>query len=131
MGLVHADIELINSRPATRPPLAVNALVGTGAVTLCLPEDVADALGWEELERREATFAHGEKKRVPHVGPVQVRFAGRSCFTGALVLGRKVLLGAVPLEDMDLVISPLTRRLTVDPESPDIPSALVMDVRHR
>ena len=131
MGLVYADIELINPRSTTRPPLAVKALVDTGAITLCVPEDVADALGLEELERREVTFAHGEKQRVPYVGPVQVRFAGRNCFTGALVLGRHVLLGAVPMEDMDLVISPMARRLTVNPESPDIPSALVMGVRHR
>jgi hypothetical protein len=37
-----------------------------------------------------------------------------------------VLLGAVPLEDMDLVINPRTQELTVNPNSPNIPSAIVM-----
>ena len=62
---------------------------------------------------------------VPYVGPVQVRFANRSCFTGALVLGDDVLSGSIPLEDMDLVISPRRQQVTVNPESPHLPSAIV------
>lgn len=54
-----------------------------------------------------------------------MRFGNRNCFTGALVLGDAVLLGAVPLEDMDLVISPRSQTITVNPESPNIPAALV------
>jgi len=57
------------------------------------------------------------------VGPVQIRFGNRSCFTGALVLGDEVLLGAVPMEDTDLVVSPSTRTVTVNPASPNIPSS--------
>jgi hypothetical protein len=30
------------------------------------------------------------------------------------------LLGAIPMEDMDVVINPLRQELTVNPESPDI-----------
>jgi len=44
---------------------------------------------------------------------------------GALVLGDEVLLGAVPMEDMDLTIHPRRRRLEPDPRSPNIPHALV------
>jgi len=46
-------------------------------------------------------------------------------FQCALVLGDSVLLGAIPMEDMDLVIHPLDRKVSVNPESPDIPSAIV------
>jgi hypothetical protein len=59
------------------------------------------------------------------VGPVQIRFENRNCFTGALVLGDSVLLGAVPIEDMDLVINPRLQTITVNPESPNIPAAVV------
>jgi hypothetical protein len=62
---------------------------------------------------------------VPYVGPLQVNFKGRTCFTGALVIGDTVLMGAVPMEDMDLVISPSTGSVEFNPESPDIPSAVV------
>ena len=54
-----------------------------------------------------------------------IRFANRSCFTGALVLGDSILLGSIPMEDMDLVISSREQRVTVNPESPNIPSAVV------
>lgn len=47
------------------------------------------------------------------------------CFVGALVIGDEVLLGAVPMGDMDLVISPSQRTVTVNPESPNIPHARV------
>jgi hypothetical protein len=60
-----------------------------------------------------------------YVGPIEVRFAERACFTGALVLGDEVLLGAVPMEDMDLVVSPAMRTVTVNPDSPHIPSSTV------
>ena len=36
------------------------------------------------------------------------------------LMGDQVLLGAIPLEDMDLVILPKERRLDVNPESPNI-----------
>ena len=41
------------------------------------------------------------------------------------MLGDSVLMGAVPMEDMDLVINPSTQKVCVKPESPNIPSALV------
>ena len=49
------------------------------------------------------TAADERSHVVPYVGPIQIRFQNRTCFTGALVLGDTVLLGAVPMEDMDLV----------------------------
>jgi hypothetical protein len=80
-------------------------------------------LNLKEMERREVTLADG-RKLVPYVGPVEVRFANRRCFTGAMVLGDEVLLGAIPIEDMDLVVVPSTRTLSVNPSSPNIPSSL-------
>ena len=35
-------------------------------------------------------------------------------------MGNEVLLGAVPMEDMDLVIQPKLLKLIVNPESPNI-----------
>ena len=61
----------------------------------------------------------------PMSAPVKVTFEKRFCYVGALVLGDEVLLGAVPLEDMDLVVDPGRRRLTVNPTSPNLPHARV------
>ncbi len=110
--------------------MKINALVDTGAITLCIPEHIVLQLKLEALEQREVTTADGKKRLVPYVGPVQIRFENRNCFTGALVLGDSVLLGAVPLEDMDLVINPCLQTITVNPESPNIPAALVMKLKN-
>lgn len=81
-------------------------------------------LNLAELEKRKVTAADGKSLLVPYVGPVQIHFENRNCFTGALVLGA-VLMGAVPIEDMDLVIDPRGPSVTVNPASPNIPTALV------
>ena len=125
MGYVHAEIELSNPREPGLSPLTARALVDTGAMTLCIPEHVRLQLRLEEAEKREITTADGRKSVVSYVGPVRVRFRNRSAFVGALVIGDEVLLGSVPMEDMDLVISPARRELVVNPESPNIPQALV------
>ena len=125
MGIIYVDIDLVNPKEKDLKPVSVEALVDTGAMTLCLPEHVALQLKLEEIEKREVTTADGKSSIVPYIGPIQIKFDNRSCFTGALVLGDSVLMGAVPMEVMDLVIHPATKTVTVNPKSPNIPSALV------
>jgi len=120
MGLINADIELSNPRDKDIKPIKVTSLVDTGALHLCIPEHVAIQLELEELYQREVTTADGRKHLVPYMGPISIRFENRACFTGALVLGNEVLLGAVPMEDMDVLISPAKQTLIVNPESPNI-----------
>ncbi len=55
------------------------------------------------------------------MGPVEARFANRRCFTGAMVIGDEVLLGAISMEDMDLVLKPQLQRLSVNPGNPNLP----------
>ena len=43
-------------------------------------------------------------------------------------MGDTVLLGAIAMEDMDLVISPKHQRIEVNPDSPNIAQAIVMEV---
>jgi hypothetical protein len=58
------------------------------------------------------------------IGPLRVHFADRYCDLSALVLGDEPLLGAVPMEMMDLVLHPASQTLTVNPASPFVPVAL-------
>jgi clan AA aspartic protease len=88
-------------------------------VHLCIPEHVQIQLKLVEIDKKEATLADGHKTLVPYVGPIQVRFKNRIGFVGALVMGDQVLLGAIPMEDMDLVVVPKERRLDVNPASPN------------
>lgn len=125
MGHVFADIELSNPRQPDLIPMKVRALVDTGALMLCIPEHVALQLNLQTESMREVSVADGRNVNVPYAGPLKVTFGKRFCYVGALVLGDEVLLGAVPMEDMDLVINPSRRELTVDPLSPNIPRARV------
>src|SRR5437588_8269148 len=127
MDLIYADIELSNLKNGSLNSMTVKALVDTGAMTLCIPEHIAIQLQLAEIDKREVTTADERRHVVPYVGPVQISFANRTCFTGALVIGESVLMGAVPMEDMDLVISPSGQTVTVNPKSPNIPSALVKE----
>ena len=121
MGLSYAEIELSNPCQPALTPVRTSALADTGAMMLCIPHRVAAELELEKADDRPVTLADGRRVSVPYVGPIQVRFGKRFCFVGAFVMGDEVVLGAVPMEDMDLVVSPLTRAVTVNPLSPDAP----------
>ena len=125
MGHAFADIELSNPKKPGLKSIRVRALADTGALMLCIPEHIALQLKLETESMREVSVADGRSMNVPYVGPIRINFEKRICFVGALVLGDEVLLGAVPMEDMDLIISPGRREVTVDPASPNIPHARV------
>ncbi len=125
MGLIYTNITLINPRNTSISSIKTQALVDTGAITLCISQQIADDLKLEKLEDREVLTADGQKKIVPYVGPIQIKFENRNCFSGALIMGDSVLLGAIPMEDMDLVISPSRQTISVNPLSPSIATAIV------
>ena len=124
MGYAHAKIILRNPRLDSVAPIEVDSLADTGSLHLCIPEHIAIQLNLEEMYKREVTTADGKKHLVSYVGPVQVIFGDRGCFGGAIVIGDQVLLGAVQMEDMDLVVSPPARKVVPNPDSPNIPTAL-------
>ena len=125
MGLVSAEIVLRNPRKPELAPVKAEALADSGAVHLCIPEHVRIQLELEEIDKKEATLADDSRMLVPYVGPIEVRFRNRVGFVGALVMWNQVLLGAIPMEDMDLVVIPGTRTLDVNPSSPNIATSVV------
>ncbi|MBT3256695.1 MAG: clan AA aspartic protease [Deltaproteobacteria bacterium] len=131
MGHIFAEIELSNPKQMDLASMKVQALVDTGALMLCIPDHVALQLNLETESTRVVSVADGRRKNVPYVGPVKVSFGKRFCYVGALVIGDEVLLGAVPMEDMDLVVNPGRREITVDPVSPNIPHARVKYLKFR
>ena len=124
MGLIHASLQLLNPSNPEIHGLEVSALADSGAVHLCIPEHVALQLELRELERREVVLADGRRRSVPYMGPIEVRFANRRC----LVLGDEVLLGAIPMEDMDLVLQPQLQRVSVNPDNPNLPLSVAKPI---
>ncbi|MCL2345537.1 MAG: hypothetical protein FWC58_06760 [Desulfobulbus sp.] len=123
MGLTYANLELENAWGKRRIP--ARALVDSGAVFMIVPEHTALQLGYDldETSQREVILADGSRRIVPMVGPLRVHFGDRYCDLSALVFGDEPLMGAGPMEMMDLVLHPTTQTVTVNPASPYLPVA--------
>lgn len=124
MGLANAKIRLRNPRRPELKAVEVDALADTGAVHMCIPSHVRLQLQLDEAEAREVVLADGSRTFVPYVGPIKLRYENRVGFSGALVMGETASLGAIPMEDMDLVVVPGTRQVIVNPLSPNVASTI-------
>jgi clan AA aspartic protease len=125
MGLVTTKITLRNPRYPDQHAVEVDALADTGSVHMCIPQHVAIQLRLEQYDVKEVTIADGTTRMAPYVGPIETRFKNRVGLGGALVLGDQVLLGAIAMEDMDLVVSPKDRKIDVNPANPNIACTIV------
>ena len=124
MGLTNAKIQLRNPRRPELEAVEIDALADTGAIHLCIPPHIQMQLRLDEADAKEVTLADGGRQLVPYVGPIELRYGNRIGFTGALVMGDTPLLGAIPMEDMDLVVVPRTRQVIVNPLNPNIASSV-------
>jgi clan AA aspartic protease len=131
MGLIYAEITLQNSFDVTAvlkgiiaseavKTLSVSALVDTGAITLTINDEIAKQLDLEIKDQVDVELADGTKGKNDLVGPVDIRFRNRvtSCLALVLPDATEVLLGAIPLEGMDVIIDPKLQQLTVHPDRP-------------
>jgi len=123
MGLSYAMLTLKNPRLPEKEIVTVDALADTGAVYLIIPEHIKLQLGLVDESQKEVTLADGSKKMVPYVGPLEVKFKNRVAYVGAIVMGDEVLLGAIPMEDMDLVVIPQQRKVELNPLNPNYAAA--------
>lgn len=131
MGLVYADIELINGGDLVMAKrniigedevkrMHVNILVDTGSYYLCINETIQEQLSLPFIEKRKGQLADGTVVEYDVLGPVEIKFKNRRCNVDAMVLkgDNEPLLGAIPMEDMDVLIHPLRQELIVNPEHP-------------
>ncbi len=139
MGLVYADVELVSgddlvlSRRGYLPEnqikrLYTRSLVDSGATMLAIPEFVKTQLDLRPVREIEVESADGSSSTFEVVGPVEVRFENRRTLVEALVVpnSARVLLGAIPMEGMDVLIDPKREQLIVNPESPEVAKVLLM-----
>ena len=124
MGIVRAEITLVNPldegfaehgyinereiRTAT-----VEAIVDTGAASLVITEELRQKLGLAVQGERIARIANGQRVLCKITGAVEVRWRNRRWTVHALVLPgvEEVLLGAIPLEGLDLMVNPVIQEL--------------------
>ncbi|MFI5221229.1 MAG: aspartyl protease family protein [Bacteroidia bacterium] len=132
MGLTYAKVELINQYDENKfdeglimenqiRKMELELMVDTGAIRLVINEQIRDRLGLKKGFLMNASFADGTVKPVELVAGVKVKFGDRTCYTDAFVLpgDAEPLLGAIPLEGMDLAIIPSENKLAYNPKHPD------------
>lgn len=131
MGLVYAKITLINGDDMAlfrRGKIAekeirqveVKMLVDSGAYMMAINEVVKEQLGLFIVDKRKAQLADGSVQEFDIAGPIEVRFANRKAVCNAIVLkgDTEMLLGAIPMEEMDVLIHPQKNELVVNPDHP-------------
>ncbi len=128
MGKVEVAVKLENQFVLTRVQLGMirpdevrsaeinNALVDTGATGLCAPKKIIEKLGLLPVRTRQVRTANGVVERSIYAG-VQLTVQGRDCRCDVSELADDcpVLIGQIPLEDLDFVIDPRERRLIGNP----------------
>jgi len=119
MSIIHTEITLRNALDVYNAEdgiinendirkTTVMALVDTGAWTLIINEETQKKLGLRTVGTETGTLADGKSAKYELAGPLEVRWKDRRTVCEALVLpdAEEILLGAIPLEAMDLIIHP-------------------------
>ena len=142
MGYVHAEIELTNEddlalhRHGILPEneikrVTCKALVDSGAWDLVISEEVRQRLNLPILERRTVKMADETLIDLDVVGPIEVRFQHKRTIVDAVIMPgtSEVLLGAYPMEGLDVMIDPKGERLLVNPPWPNNPKAYIRSIK--
>ena len=124
MGLVYETITLKNAADvadAERGYISeqeiretiVESLVDTGAFTIILSEEIREKLGLRIRGTREVTLGNDKKEVCTVTEPVEIHWKNRDVTLPAIVSSGwgKILLGALPLEHMDLMVDPVNQKL--------------------
>jgi len=132
MGLVYADIELINAVDIELAKkhiigkdeikkVSLNMLADSGAYMMAINETIQSQLELPLIEKRKVQLADSRVVEYDVVGPLSVKFANRKATCSAFVLpgDSEPLLGAIPMEEMDVLIHPMRQELIVNPEHPN------------
>ncbi|MEO6456599.1 MAG: retropepsin-like aspartic protease [Ginsengibacter sp.] len=132
MGLVYAEIQLTSIEDlilAKRhiieeeeiKTISLNMLADSGAYMMAINETIQAQLNLSLIEKRKAQMADSTVVEYKVVGPIQVKFKNRTAVCNAFVLpgDSEPLLGAIPMEEMDVLIHPQRQELIVNPEHPN------------
>jgi clan AA aspartic protease len=131
MGLIYADLTLVNYADLANSEngfitkdkvrsVKVNAMVDTGCENFTINESVFQQLGLHEEWREPFEMADGTIAELPVSGGISIFFENRQTIVHAAVVpgNTDVLLGAIPMQSMDVLIDPRQEKLVVNPLHP-------------
>jgi len=124
MGRFAVDIDLANNKDLMRaeagdmPPeqvrrLRIRGVVDSGATRLVVPERVVRELGLTITGQAGVRYGDGRTAQRPMAGGVHLTWGGRSSVFNAIVEPDRdsALIGAIVLEDLDLIVDCTTQTL--------------------
>ena len=99
-------------------------LIDSGAYMMAFNETIQSLLELPFIENRKVRVTDERVVEYLVVGPIAVRFTNRKALCDGFVLpgDTEPLLGAIPMEEMDVLVHPQRRQLVVNPEHPDYAS---------
>jgi len=126
MSIIHTEVTLRNAVDVSNfatgiiedqneiRQTTVKALADTDAWTLVINEAIHDQLGLQVIGTESGTLADGTKNTFNVTGPLEIIWNDRRTICVALVVptADEVLLGAIPLEALDLTINPRKEEIT-------------------
>lgn len=132
MGYVHSEIELINGEDFVCAKkhligeeeirsIRVKMLVDSGSYLMAINENIQEYLNLSFQYQEPAILADGRRILCDVVGPIEVRFANRRATCNAFVLpgDSEPLLGAIPMEEMDVLVDARRQELVINPAHPE------------
>ena len=124
MGLVYENITLKNAidvgvydrgiiGESEIRQIKVLAMVDTGADTLVINEAMRQELGLGLRGERLISLANETEEWCKYTEPVEIHWKDRTAVARALVLpgATEVLLGAIPLEELNVMVDPRSQQL--------------------
>ena len=124
MGTVFTEITLKNARDSGNFTVGlineedvhettVQAIVDTGAMSLVINEETRQKLALNIKDERYVRVASGDRVPCKVTEAVEVHWKDRQTACEAVVLtnAKIILLGAIPLEGLDLMVNPVAQEL--------------------
>jgi len=124
MGMVHTEITIKNAVDVVNAKtgivkeedvrsITVTAVVDTGAESLVINEEQCQKLGLCVYKEKSALLADARQVTCKVTHPVEIHWKNRDTSCNATVVpgAQMVLLGAIPLEGMDIMIHPKKQEL--------------------
>ncbi len=124
MGITYAVIK-VKRFLSDEEPIDLRVKVDSGATMLVIPGWVQEKFSFPIIRKQSVKYADERKAQLDVAAGVEIEVCSRKGVFDAIVVPKKEygLLGAIVMEELDLILEPRELKLYPNPRSPDIPMA--------
>ncbi len=124
MGTIFTQVKVRNIIADTEAT-ELRVKVDSGATMLVIPGWLQENLNFPIIRKQQVKYANERTEVKDVVYGVEIEVCGRKTVATAVVEPAKAygLLGAIVMEELDLIVEPRGLKIYPNPRSPDIPMA--------